>query len=562
VASLLYRLASRILEGDAVPGCDVARALELKNWAQRNLLVVRPVAAGEEGENVAAGPRDYVGRGRTYCCDVVVCCDDSSTQTRRAIQSMLHQESAHTLLHLVDNGGGGRGVLEQFANHGDVHCHFNATPKSPLATLHDLLPSLRTEYVALQDPRTISRSYRVCYSVGLLEDYSGDILGAVLRTPQGDLRPAEPNQEYRRYLPSPTLVIRRATLADMGGMSNRPGDDDAELVYRAFREARTIVPASAVTVDAEGDLPTDPVGAAPAYAPRDGLLRHHARGFRQERVACDVVLPFFGQLAYVQEALDGLLAQENADVVIHLIDDGSPEDTDEFLRHWSTHPRVRTYRNRYNVGQFVSFNNVFPYLETNLIAVQDGDDVSLPQRLHQAGNLLQLTGAGIYGAAICSFEDHRRSENVAEADAPPPRIRRWNDIGYSCWPRPTVESFLYNPTMVVRREVFAALGGFADFGDSLRNRITVDTEFCLRAYHAGVRFALSREPVVLYRRHRNQVSHDPVTGSGTPSMGWSNAECSRRGQLYRTTRFDAFAFGALGKHQHVTQRVFARSVRG
>jgi hypothetical protein len=108
--------------------------------------------------------------------------------------------------------------------------------------------------------------------------------------------------------------------------------------------------------------------------------------------------------------------------------------------------------------------------------------------------------------------------------------------------------------MVLRTDVFRVLGGFGDFGGNVRNRCGHDIEFCLRAYHHGVRFALSRRPTVMYRQHPGQTTRSPVTGFGTDAEGWTSQEARRRGELYRRTRFDPVAFGALGKYAGLTQR--------
>jgi hypothetical protein len=108
--------------------------------------------------------------------------------------------------------------------------------------------------------------------------------------------------------------------------------------------------------------------------------------------------------------------------------------------------------------------------------------------------------------------------------------------------------------MVLTRDAFRRLGGFGDFGTSVRNRCGHDIEFCLRAYHSGVRFAISRQPTVLYRQHGDQTTRSPVTGIGTQHEVATSQEARRRGQIYRRTRFDPVAFGALGKYQHLTQR--------
>ena len=60
---------------------------------------------------------------------------------------------------------------------------------------------------------------------------------------------------------------------------------------------------------------------------------------------------------------------------------------------------------------------------------------------------------------------------------------------------------------------------------------------------------------MLYRQHPGQTTRNSLTGWGTPFQEWSNAECSRRAELYHRTRFDPGAFGGLGKHQSLTQRL-------
>jgi len=555
IASFLYQIATAVIEAEGMPDCTVEEALELKAWAFSNLKWVEGSKAVGKPKTFAVPADAFTHGGRTYACDVVLCCSDSSPQTERALRSVLDQQSAVTLVHLIDNGGGGRELIERYAHCGTVSIHHNPVPRSPLATVHDLVDRLHSEFIAIQDPRTISKPYRVSYSVGLLAEHGGDILGAGLRTAGGDVCPVEPSARYDRYLPAETLVIRRASFVDLGGVADRPGDDDAELVYRAFQEKRSILLTPTVTAEAQAEYPAAPLRPPPVYDPRNGGLRHHARDFPMQRVACDVVLPFWGQLDHVWQALEGLLAQQNADIVIHLIDDASPEDTDAFLRHWAAYPQIRTYRNVQNLSQFTSFNNVVPYFETGLVAVHDGDDVSLPHRIHWAGNTLRLAGADIFGSAVVI---HHGSEPVVEvgwnqlpADM---YIHKEEDVCISSWPTPGVYWFVFNPSMVLRTDVFRVLGGFGDFGGNVRNRCGHDIEFCLRAYHRGMRFALSRRPTLMYRQHPGQTTRSPVTGFGTDAEGWTSQEARRRGELYRRTRFDPVAFGALGKYAGLTQR--------
>jgi hypothetical protein len=232
------------------------------------------------------------------------------------------------------------------------------------------------------------------------------------------------------------------------------------------------------------------------------------------------------------------------------------------LRYWSTHRQVRAYRNVRNISQFTSFNNVAAFLETDLVAVQDGDDVSLPERISLAGNALGQSGAAIFGSAVAILHgDDSRGEKGWEGLLPDIRAGRWKHLGLSAWPTPLVFWFLFNPSMVLTAEVFRRLGGFADFGTPVRNRCGHDIEFCLRAYHSGVRFAISRQPTVLYRQHAEQTTRNPVTGFGTEHELATSHEARRRGDRYGRTRFDPIAFGALGKYQHLTVRFVNGVVR-
>jgi glycosyltransferase involved in cell wall biosynthesis len=556
IASLLYNLMREVIDRGGVPGCSAAQATDLKRWAEWSLPHVDGSLHPIRQTIRYAVPEEYQHRGRTYSCDVVLCCGDASPRTEAAVRSVLRQQNAAVLLHLVDDGGGGREMLERFGGRWNVLPHRNPQRKGLWDTLHDLVGRFRTPYVAVQDPRTISRPDRICYSVGLLEDNGGELLGAGFETPAGHSRPIEPHSTYGLFLPEATIVLRRASFVDMGGTAERD-DAGAELVYRAYCERRAILLAPEVTVTSPLRCPPGTLGPSPVYQPRDGVLRHHARGFPHRPVECDVVLPFCGHLDYVGESMEGLLAQRQAGLVIHLIDDASPENTDALLRYWGTHAQVRTYRNARNIGQYASFNNVVRYLETSLVAVQDADDVSLPDRMHVAGNILRLADAAIFGSGIRSFTETSTAAATGAASSEG-TIRRLHRHAVSRYPRPGVGWFLFNPTMVVRADSFAALGGFADFGDVLSNRCSLDSEFCNRAYYAGARFALSRQPTVLYRKHPDQATRNSLTGFGTGPRESADQDCRRRRRIYEWTRFDPGVFGALGRDSHLTRRLGPR----
>jgi hypothetical protein len=89
VASLLYHLCDDVLRQGGAPGLSATKAARLVIHAENCLASchVEPVPL--------------------LSCDVVVCCDESTEQAERAISSVLAQEGVVTIVHLVDDGGGG-----------------------------------------------------------------------------------------------------------------------------------------------------------------------------------------------------------------------------------------------------------------------------------------------------------------------------------------------------------------------------------------------------------------------------------------------------------------------
>ena len=111
----------------------------------------------------------------------------------------------------------------------------------------------------------------------------------------------------------------------------------------------------------------------------------------------------------------------------------------------------------------------------------------------------------------------------------------------------------------MRASAFELLGGFGDFGEVYRNRCGLDTEFYLRAFYSGRRFAISNQVVLRYRCHRDSATQNGLTGWGTPPRRWSELECRRRAALFQKAAYDPRLFGALAAHVGVTQRLNARS---
>lgn len=291
---------------------------------------------------------------------------------------------------------------------------------------------------------------------------------------------------------------------------------------------------------------------------RSPRLVHHHDDFDLDVVLdrqvenCDVVLPFFDHPEFVHEAVQSVLAQSDINVVLHLINDAGPHGDSIFSR-WKSHPNVRCYQNATNIGPYISFNNVSRFFETEYVAVQDADDISLPDRLEHSVRLLRLCGASVLGGTSETFGDEsiiRPEDEIVEERVKVPRAR----FRESRYPSPGMHYVLENPTAVMRVLTFRELGGYADFGSRDVNRSSLDTEFYARAFYSGMPFSITKKVVLKYRYHSGSLMQCQETGWGSASHAQAAAERCRRIKLYQSSpTFDPRSFGALGMHNNLTR---------
>ena len=479
-------------------------------------------------------------------CDVVLWCESVGQFTFRAVESILKQSRAAITLHFVVPSVGPLSeciefaeLIESYQSRYDFFLHTIPESQSSFSALQVLAPRLRSEFVAMQCCDSISLPNRIHAAVSEMQRLGADFVGSPMETRAGRIEVSE--QALARTaaaLPWQTLVFRRASYIDIGG-SSAFEEEAEELLSRAEASGANIARLSWPTVELLSDSKNSVQVKSSSRNSSPVDASHPALGFPASSVACDVVLPVFGQLDFVRPAIESIIEQENAEVIIHMIDDCGPEDTSELFRYWGSHPRVRLYRNTRNIGQYTSFNNVSEYFETDLVAVQDGDDISLPHRLSISGNLLDLSGAEYFAAAMEQFG--------TEEELP---LRR---SGYPS--RKNSPYFAMNPTACFRVSMFRSLGGYADFGSHERNRGGLDTEFMNRAYWSQRRFAISNSIVTRRRVHAEAATRRSDTGFGSNLRNQAIRETHRRIALMRTQAFDPRYFGGLGNHRQLTQRV-------
>jgi hypothetical protein len=96
--------------------------------------------------------------------------------------------------------------------------------------------------------------------------------------------------------------------------------------------------------------------------------------------AVTVLMGVYNGEEFVREAIESILAQSHRDFELLVIDDGSTDATPAILASYDDR-RFRVLRNEENIGLTRTLNRGLGEARADLIARQDADDISFPERL-------------------------------------------------------------------------------------------------------------------------------------------------------------------------------------
>lgn len=255
--------------------------------------------------------------------------------------------------------------------------------------------------------------------------------------------------------------------------------------------------------------------------------------------AVDVVIPFCPVDAHwLPEAVASIQRQNFAETVIHLINDGVPDEYDT-SRQYAQLSNLRRYRNAdAPIGPYRSLMRIVDALETPWIVIHDADDISLPMRVHATLERMREQRAVICAGGMENFLDPGSAESRQVCD----RINRRPTIHSTVMESPDKTGQLINGAAVIARWAFEALNGFADW------RCGADNEFYERAQFAGFRAAAVPRIVGLRRMHAQSLSNGALRGHDSETRQRYLDELKRRRSLWEAA-CDPRTFGALEQHR-------------
>lgn len=101
-----------------------------------------------------------------------------------------------------------------------------------------------------------------------------------------------------------------------------------------------------------------------------------------------VMMPAYNAAPFIREAVESVLAQDFGSFELVVVDDASRDSTWKYLKRYASHPKVRLFRNRRNLGVGATRNRILRLSRGQYIAPCDADDLLLPDALKRFSQYL------------------------------------------------------------------------------------------------------------------------------------------------------------------------------
>lgn len=202
-----------------------------------------------------------------------------------------------------------------------------------------------------------------------------------------------------------------------------------------------------------------------------------------------VVIPLYNKAAYVQRAIESVLAQGEAVLEVVVVDDGSTDDSVAKVEALH-HPKIRLVL-KPNGGVSSARNRGIEEVRGEFVAFLDADDVYLPGFIDEILNLIdRFPDSGVYATSYCRrwLDGHALANKLPRfIDSNHAQIVQYP---YKAWSR---ASFFHIGSLCVRRDIFFQRNIFFP----LKENVGEDQDVIFRLIETG-EIAFSPKPLMAY----------------------------------------------------------------
>ena len=308
----------------------------------------------------------------------------------------------------------------------------------------------------------------------------------------------------------------------------------------------------------------DLLGWTPRLTVADGIRdalawsRKVARLQQPDEPVVDLLMPYYGDVGLMQEAVRSVLHQDDPHWRLTVVDDGREPGVPEWFAAIAAEQgdgKVRYLRNEVNLGIAGNFQKCLTLVTEDLVTMVGCDDRLLPDYVGTVRSLLhRYPQASLAQPAVqvidTAGQTYEPLVDRAKRRLYAPRVRGERLLGGQSLAVSLLRgNWMYFPAICWRAEAITSVGFDADF------EVVQDLALTLEWVRAGAKIVLSDHVAFQYRRHPVSVSSIQAFSGRrfTEERGFFLAEAERMEQL-------GWERAARAARLHVSSRLHAATL--
>lgn len=144
-----------------------------------------------------------------------------------------------------------------------------------------------------------------------------------------------------------------------------------------------------------------------------------------------IIMPSYNTASFIAESIQSVLAQNYKDWELIIVDDCSPDNTDEVVRPYLSDTRIRYLKNDKNSGAAVSRNRALREAKGKWIAFLDSDDLWMPDKLSKQIRFMENNGYHFSYTNYVEIDVDGKRNGITVTG--PKKITKTGFFNY-CWP--------------------------------------------------------------------------------------------------------------------------------
>ena len=265
----------------------------------------------------------------------------------------------------------------------------------------------------------------------------------------------------------------------------------------------------------------------------------------------DIALPFYGDVAFLKDAVTSVIAQTDPNWHLLVVDDGYPDDS---LPAWFTglnESRISYRRNVENLGANGNFQKCLSLVKSDFCVVMGADDLLEPDFIKVVTNtILKFPEASIIHPGV-KIVNEKNSEISTRSDAIKSKLRNSLEsnqmlVGEDLAISLMKGNWMYFPSITWRTRIIQEIGFRPGFN------VCQDLGLAMDLIMQGGKMVLIEDEIFRYRRHMasdssvkaingerfiDERNFFKVMKTDLKSLGWNNA--ARAATLHSTSRLHA-----------------------